>query len=186
MEQVADRYRRLAAAMTDRIDAVPDDAWGRRTPCDEWTARELVGHLLDVHGRFESLVGRELVSHPPVDDDPAAAWAAVRDQMQADLDDPAKVGEEYVGRFGRSTFGQAVDGFVCFDLVVHGWDLAHATGLDETMDPQEVERSQAMVDAMGETMLENGVIRAPVEPAQDASAQDRLLCALGRDPQSRS
>src|SRR4051794_35573220 len=129
-EDVADRYRRLAARMTERIAAVPEDAWANPTPCEGWSARHLVDHLLEVHGRFESLVGRDLVDHPPVDDDPLAAWVAVRDQMQADLEDPERVAQEYDGRLGRSTFGRSVDGFVCFDLVVHGWDLARATGQD--------------------------------------------------------
>jgi uncharacterized protein (TIGR03086 family) len=181
MEPVAEQYRRLAATFTDRVASVPDDAWRNRTPCDDWTARELVGHVLEVHGRFEALVGRDLADHPSVDDDAVGAWAAVRDQMQADLDDPERAATEYEGRFGRSTFADSVGGFVCFDLVVHGWDLAHATGLDDTIDPRDVERVQAMVDGMGDTMRANGVIKQPVEPPADASAQDRLLCALGRD-----
>lgn len=180
MEPVADRYRRLAATMTTRVEGVPDDAWSNPSPCDEWTARDLVAHLVDVHGRFQALVGRDSVEHPPVDEDPLGAWVGVRDQMQADLEDPARVDEEYDGRFGRSTFGAAVDGFVCFDLVVHGWDLARATGQDETVDPADVEQVQAAVDAMGEVMRGNGVIADPVEPAPGASSQDRLLAALGR------
>ena len=179
---VAERYRRLAHTLTERVAAVPDDAWSRPSPCEDWTARDLVGHLIDVHGRFLGLVGRELVDHPSVDDDPLAAWSAVRDQVQADLDDPARAAEEYDGRFGRSSFAAAVDGFVCFDLVVHGWDLARATGQDDTIGPDEVERIGAMVTAMQPTMLENGVIQQPVDPPQDGSPQDRLLCALGRRP----
>ena len=181
-ESVPDRYRRLAAAMTDRIARVPDDAWSSPTPCEGWTVRDLVAHLVDVHGRFQALVGREAVEHPSVDDDPLGAWTAVRDQMQADLEDPARLDQEYDGRLGRSTFGKSVDGFVCFDLVVHGWDLARATGQDTTLEPQDVERVQAAVDAMGPVMRSNGVIGEPVEVPEGASAQARLLAALGRRP----
>jgi uncharacterized protein (TIGR03086 family) len=180
MEDVTERYRRLAVTLTARIEGVPGDAWSNPTPCAQWTARDLVGHLVDVHGRFQQLVGRTLVEHPAVEEDPVAAWAAVRDQMQADLDDPARVDEEYDGRFGRSTFGASVDGFVNFDLVVHGWDLARATGQDDTIEPQDVQRVEGQVDAMGDVMRENGVIADPVDPAPDASAQDRLMNSLGR------
>jgi uncharacterized protein (TIGR03086 family) len=179
-EDVADRYRRLAATMTERIAAVPEDAWSNPTPCQGWTARDLVSHLLDVHGRFEGLVGRTVVDHPPVDEDPLGAWLAVRDQMQADLEDPERRDQEYDGRLGRSSFGRSVDGFVCFDLVVHGWDLARATGQDETMDPRDIQRISDMVEAMGEMMRSNGVTAEPVDPGPDASDQDRLLGALGR------
>jgi uncharacterized protein (TIGR03086 family) len=64
--------------------------------------------------------------------------------------------------------------------VVHAWDLARATGQDDSIDPQDVQRVQDQVDAMGEVMRENGVIAAPVDPAPDASAQDRLMNSLGR------
>jgi uncharacterized protein (TIGR03086 family) len=179
-DPVAERYRRLARTMTDRIAAVPEDDWSSPTPCQGWTARDLVAHLIEVHGRFEKLVGRQLVDHPRVEDDPLGAWTAVRDQVQADLDDPERATAEYDGRFGTSTFATSVDGFVCFDLVVHGWDLARATRQEDTIDPDEVSRIQAFADSMGDMMVANGVTTAPVDPAPDASPQDRLLNALGR------
>jgi len=180
MEPVADRYRRLSDQLTARIAGVADDAWSSPTPCEEWTVRDLVGHVIDVHGRFQGLVGRSLADHPSVDDDPLGAWTAVRDQMRADLEDPARADEEYEGMLGRSTFGASVDGFVCFDLVVHGWDLARATGQDETMDPRDIDPLLEMVDRMGPMMLENGVIARQLDPAPDASPQERLLAGLGR------
>jgi uncharacterized protein (TIGR03086 family) len=180
MEPVAERYRRLSSLMTERIAKVPDDAWSHRTPCEEWDARQLVGHLIDVHGRFQSLVGRSLVEHPDVGSDPLGAFVAVRDQTQSDLDDPDRCSEEYDGLLGRSTFGASVDGFVCFDLIVHGWDLAHATGQDDTIPLGDVEQLQAMVDRMGHLMLENGVIARQLDVGPEATPQQRLLGALGR------
>src|SRR3954454_12733640 len=114
MDDVAEQYRRLSARMTGLIAAVPDDAWSRLSPCEGWTARDLVGHLIDVHGRFQSLAGRDLVEHAPVEDDPLGAWEAVRDQMQADLADPARRDQEFEGRLGRSTFWKDVDGVLRF------------------------------------------------------------------------
>ena len=180
MEPVAERYRRLADRMTELIAGVPDDRWASPTPCEAWTVRDLVAHVVEVHGMFQKLVGRSLVKHPAVEVDPLGAWTAVRDQMQADLDDPDRAAEEYDGMMGRSTFGASVDGFVCFDLIVHGWDLARATGQDESMDAADVEQLQVMVDRMGPMMLENGVISRQLEPPADASPQERLLAGLGR------
>jgi uncharacterized protein (TIGR03086 family) len=180
MEPVTDRYRRLAALMTETVAAVDDAAWNNPSPCTDWTARDVVRHLVEVHGRMQMLVGRGLADHPAVEDDPLGAFAAVRDQLQSDLDDPATVAQEYEGRFGTSTFGAAVNGFVCFDLVVHRWDLAQATGQDLVIDPVDVEAVQADVDQRGDVMRANGVIGAAVQPAADASPQDRLMASLGR------
>ena len=181
-DPVSERYRRLSATVTERVAAVPPDAWANPSPCAAWTALDLVAHLIEVHGRFQEMVGRSLVEHPSVAEDPLGAWTAVREQTLADLEDPLHADALYDGRLGRSSFAQSVDGFVCFDLVVHGWDLARATGQDDTMDPAEVERIGEMVAAMQPMMLENGVIEQPVEPAPGASPQERLLCALGRTP----
>jgi uncharacterized protein (TIGR03086 family) len=180
MEPVADRYRRLSALMTDTVAAVDESAWGNPSPCTDWTARDVLRHLIEVHGRVQSLVGRSLVDHPSVEDDPVGAFTVVRDQLQADLADPSKAAQEYEGRFGTSTFGTAVNGFVCFDLIVHRWDLAQATGQHLVLDPADVTQMQADVDQRGDMMRENGVLGPALEPAADASAQDRLMAALGR------
>ena len=70
-----------------------------------------------------------------------------------------------------------------FDLVVHGWDLARATGQDETIPEPEVDRILAFVDRMGTaTMRDNGVTGPEVAVADDAPKRDRMLGLLGRDP----
>ena len=46
-ETPADRFRRLAAAFTETIDAVPAKAWGAQSPCAEWDARGVVQHIVE-------------------------------------------------------------------------------------------------------------------------------------------
>src|SRR5690349_5412509 len=108
MSDVADRYRRLSTAFADRVAAVPPEAWANQSPCEEWTARQLVGHVVEVHGMFLGLVGRELLPGPSVGDDPLGAFVSARDQVQADLDDPQRADAEYDGYFGRTTFADTV------------------------------------------------------------------------------
>ncbi len=94
-------------------------------------------HVDDRIGK-DPFVGRELGELPSVDDDPVAAWAGARDAVQADLDDPTRAEAVFQGFRGPTTLAAAVDRFIGFDQVVHRWDLARATGLDERMDPVEV------------------------------------------------
>lgn len=178
--EVAERYRRLAAAVTAKIEQVPPDRWASQSPCAQWTAREVVRHLVDVHGMFLGLVGRRLEPGPDVDDGPLGAWASARAQMQADLDDPALAAEEFDGISGRSTFAEAVDRFVCFDLNVHGWDLARATGLDERIDPAEVPRLWRTAESFGDAIRSDNVCGPAVAVSDDADEQTRLLAYLGR------
>ena len=47
MSEISERYRKVAAAFTQRAEAVPDDAWDNPAPCEGWVARDIVGHLVE-------------------------------------------------------------------------------------------------------------------------------------------
>lgn len=184
MGEIADRYRRVAAAFDERVAQVPPGAWDRPAPCDGWVARDVVGHLVEwVPGflsRVPSLAGATI---PPVDDDPVAAWRALDAALAATLADPAVAAVELDSPAGRHTVEDAVDRFVIGDVLVHTWDLARAAGLDERLDPDEVERLLAAFLAMDADVLVASGHYGPRTPvAEGADAQTRLLAASGRRP----
>ena len=47
VSDIADRYRRVADTFTARADAVPDDGWEEPAPCEGWTVRDVVRHLVE-------------------------------------------------------------------------------------------------------------------------------------------
>lgn len=180
MSEIADRYRDLAAGFTARVESVPEHRWENASPCEGWTARDVVRHMIETAGMFFGLVGRELPAGPTVDDDPAGAWSTARDAVQAALDDPAVATLEYEGLFGRTTFEQGINDFVCFDVLVHTWDLARATGLDERLDPAEVHHVFETAQPMDDTLRTSGVCGPKLDPPPGADEQARLLAFLGR------
>ena len=180
MTEISERYGRLADEFAAKIADVPDDRWESPSPCEGWTARDVVRHVVETQGMFLGFVGRKLEDVPSVDDDPGAAWDAARAQIARDLEDPARANEEFDGFTGRSTFETAVDRFLSFDLVVHRWDLARAAGLDDRIDPDDVARVQAAAEAFGDAMRAPGVFGPAVEPPPDADDQTRLMAYLGR------
>lgn len=182
MSEIADRYRRLAQAFADKIAAVPADGWTAPTPCPDWSARDLVGHVVTTQGMFLGFIGQELGDIPSAKDDPAAAWDAARARVQASLDDPATAGTEFESFFGPTTFAEAVNRFLCFDLVVHGWDLARATGQDEAIAAEDVARVREQAEAFGPAMRSPGAMGPEVEAPEGADDQARLLAFLGRRP----
>lgn len=182
MTEIADRYRTLADAFQAKIANVEADAWSNPSPCEEWDARGVVNHVVGVQGLPLGPLDRQLSSAPSVADDPLGAFTAARADVEAVLDDPALAGHEYDGLLGRTSVAATIDQFICFDLVVHGWDLARATGQDETIEPVEVERIWAMAQGLGDNLRRSGVCGPEVTVAADAPLQDRLLGLLGRDP----
>jgi uncharacterized protein (TIGR03086 family) len=182
MSEIAERYQRLGDAYAAKVAAVPDDRWDSRTPCEEWTARDLVGHMVQTQGMFLGFIGKELRDVPDTSDDPLGAWNAARTQVQAILDDPKQATTEFEGLTGRSTFEAAVDKFLCSDLVVHNWDLSRATGLDDNVEPEDAKRVRRYMESMGDALRSPGAFGPEVEPPANADEQQRMLAFLGRRP----
>ncbi len=180
MNEISERYRRLSDQFAARIAAVPDDRWSSQSPCEEWTARDVVRHVVDTQGMFLGLVKREIGPVPDVNDDPAAAWDTARAVVQSDLDNPERANTEFDGYFGRSTFAQAVDRFVNFDLVVHGWDLARATGQDDRIPDEDLKRAWETADGLSESLRSSGVCGPAIDVPDTVDDQTKLLALLGR------
>jgi uncharacterized protein (TIGR03086 family) len=182
MEPPADRYRRRAAEFARVIADVPVDRWSRMSPCPEWTALDVVRHVVDSQGMFLGFVGDAMPPGPSVDDDVVGAFLHATGTIQQHLDDPERSARTFEGLMGTQTFAQAVDRFLSFDLVVHRWDVARATGGDERIDPVDVDALQRSAEGMGDAMRGPGAFGAEVAVSDDADAQDRLLAFLGRVP----
>jgi uncharacterized protein (TIGR03086 family) len=84
--------------------------------------------------------------------------------------------------FGRTSVEQTVDKFLGLDLLIHGWDIARATGQDEKMPEEEVSHVAEFVESLGDNLRMGGVCGPAVPVPDDASAQDKLLASLGRRP----
>src|SRR5215831_4817429 len=138
MSEHAERYRRVAAGFSARVDGIGTDQWDAPTPCPAWTVRDLVGHVVSVHRAI--LGGRDVAPPPPPADDAdlAAAWHRATADVSAALADPVGATAPVGGRFAPMPFEQLVGMLGCFDTIVHTWDLARATGQDERLDPAAV------------------------------------------------
>jgi len=178
-------HRRTVAWWKDCVDGIDGGQWDGPTPCADWNVRELVNHVAgedlwtapllegstieDVGDRFDG----DVLGDDPVAAARSAADAAVtavagllpqRDTVHLSYGEERS--EEYVWQLAA-------------DHLVHGWDLAAATGADTRIDP-------ALVAALGEWFAEReeryrgaGVVGDQV--ALNGDAQHDLLARFGRD-----
>ncbi|MFP3901611.1 MAG: TIGR03086 family metal-binding protein [Acidimicrobiia bacterium] len=184
MSEISGRFRRVSGAFTETAQAVPADAWENPSPCEGWVARDVVRHLVTwVPAFLHAGAGVELPAGPPVDDDPVAAWAALRDALQGLLDDPdVAAGEFDHERAGRHRLDDAIAQFILGDVLIHTWDLARSAGVDVTLDPDEVRGMLAGVEQIGDALEKSGQYGRRVEVAPGADPQTKLLAATGRRP----
>ncbi|TDQ50752.1 TIGR03086 family metal-binding protein [Actinorugispora endophytica] len=182
MTEISERYDALATEFTRRVEAVAPDGWDAPSPCAGWSARDVLRHVIESHTAMPGYAGLSVALAGSVEDDPRAAWAEARDAMRKLLGDPALASREYEGHFGRTSLQATVDRFLGFDLLVHAWDIARATGQDETLPAAEVARVRADALALGDSLRMEGVCGPEVPVPDGASEQDRLLALLGRTP----
>ncbi|SER05568.1 TIGR03086 family protein [Lentzea xinjiangensis] len=186
---IADRYRARADAFEAKVSNVPEDQWDNPSPCAKWTAREVVDHVIDMHG---VMLGVAI----PRTGDLLADFREARRQVQQALAS-GRATREVSTPVGAMTLAEHVDRVVSDDLVLHGWDLARATGQDETIPAEDVQRLWATATAVPPELMQR--LRTPgafgpgievygpeVPVPEDASPQDRLLGYVGRDPMSKS
>jgi uncharacterized protein (TIGR03086 family) len=183
MSDAAARYEWVAEQFSARVDQVPDGAWEKPAPCEGWVARDVVGHLVEwLPAFFCGTWDLAPPAGPSVDEDPAGAWHALDAMVRAAFADPAIADAERDNHMGRSTFAQTFDMIGTTDVFFHTWDLARATGLDETLDPDEVHRLFEAMEPMDQMLRESGQYGPRVAVPDDADEQTKLLAFIGRQP----
>ena len=168
------------------VRLAPDGGWDRGSPCEGWTARHVMGHVIAVQRYLESCVlGVEPPMHPMVDpdrhagDDPAATWASTRDAVLDVLDHPGALTKRITSYRGEERTDELI-GFNVVDTTVHSWDLARALGVDDRLDPGLVVRATEIIAPVADAMRGATVFGPAAAVGADADAQTRLLALCGR------
>ena len=180
----ADEHRAVAATFGERVRGVSADRWDAAAPVEGWTARDVVRHLVEWFPPFlHSATGIELAAGPSVDDDPVASWQTHAAAVQALLDDEATAAATFAHpRLPEQSLAEAVSRFYTADVFMHTWDLARATGQDETLDPALCAELLAGMEPMDELLRSSGQYGPRVPVPDDADVQTRMLAFIGRDP----
>jgi len=180
----ADDYREIAGLFTEKVRGVAPDRWDDPAPCEGWVARDVVRHLVEWFPSFlRSGAEIELPAGPSVDDDPVAAWTTMSDAVQALLDDPESASRTVANpHLGEMPLDQSIDMVFTGDVFLHTWDLARATGQDETLDPERCAVMLAGMEPMDEVLRQSGHYGPKTPTAPDADVQTRLLAFIGRSP----
>jgi uncharacterized protein (TIGR03086 family) len=180
MSDLLDRYRHLADGFTARVEAVPEEAWDNASPCDEWQARDIVGHVAGLSKHFIAVINGEEPPAPAPIGDPVSAWAEARAGVEAVLADPDRAGRIVETPMGEMPFEVVMGQFGCMDLLIHTWDLARATGGDERIDADAAARAYEALKPMDDMLRGPGLFKPAVEAPAGADTQVQLLSFLGR------
>ena len=180
MDSTTAAYDAALRPLTSVVDALPPAAWDAPSPCEGWTARDVLRHVVESQRELFAGQGVDLGELPDLDGDPAAALRRHADRVVAVLADDAVPALAYDGFFGPTTLGETLERFYVWDMVVHRWDLARAAGLDAGLTDAELDRLEAGAASFGDALYMDGICRPGVQPPPDAARQVRVLATLGR------
>ncbi|GAA1430482.1 TIGR03086 family metal-binding protein [Microlunatus lacustris] len=180
MNPTAVAYEAALRPLSAVVQAVPADAWGRPSPCTDWTAREVVAHIIDTQRDLLTGHGHDLGPAPDLSDT-AVALRHHAEQVLTLVSRQDVVDVTYDGFFGPTTVGATLVQFYVWDMLVHRWDVARATGGDEVFTADELDRIEAGVDSFGDALHMDGICGPAVPTPPGADRQVQLLSRLGRD-----
>ena len=179
---------RAGARLAELIAGIPDDAWESGTPCEGWSVRDLVTHVVAGNVKYHGLAGgADFEPGAPevsIGADPAATYRETLRDMLAAWRAPGALDREIGLPRGRGR-AEVAAWIHLAETLGHGWDLATATGQDTGFDDEAV--GACLAECRDRIPPE----RPPVIPFADAvrieggPLIDQLAGYLGRSP-SRS
>jgi uncharacterized protein (TIGR03086 family) len=183
---IVDLDHRAAAGLEAIIAGTSSDQWTAPTPCPEWTVRDLVAHVVSGNVKYTGIARGDdwRPGGPDIDlgGDPVVTYRRTVDAMLDAWREPGALEREIElprGRRGRSEVALWIH---LAETLVHGWDLAKATGQEPVFDPDAVEASLADCQSrVPPQRAEGSPFRDPTSVGEDATPLERLVAYLGRD-----
>jgi uncharacterized protein (TIGR03086 family) len=183
---IAEMHRHALDATRTRVAAITSNQMALPTPDADWDVRALLNHVISGNlwaaelaaGATIERVGDRL-DGDMVGDDPLKAYNRSAEAAAAAFEVPGALDAPCAVSYGPVP-GSVYAGHRFIDVLVHGWDLAKATGQDTTLDPKLVGASLKVLAPQIEALQASGAFGSPVEVPTDADPQTRLLGLLGR------
>jgi uncharacterized protein (TIGR03086 family) len=189
LEEAVDTFEQLEVvipALGTLVKNIEPDQLGNRTPCEKFDVRLLLGHFL---GNLDSVAAglrgapmpEKLEPRPEViGDDPAAAFDRVMGEFLDAARSPGALDRSLQVPFGNVPAPVLLQ-FVAFDLIMHSWDLAMATGQDYSPPDDVVAAADAFArQVVAPEWRDGDTFAAEGEAPSGATPLDRLVAFSGR------
>jgi uncharacterized protein (TIGR03086 family) len=184
---ILENYRRSLDVMDTAVRSADPERWDESSPCEDWTARQVAGHAITFIRNVVALAGDGPAPdfHATVDfaavagDDPAATWHETRTLVEAELlTRPDRLDAVRMTPLGVEMPMAQLLTFQGMDPVVHGWDIATATGSSVDIPDDLAELYVAQFTPVADQIRAGGLLGPARTGGQTAA--DRLLDFCGR------
>ena len=174
------QFGQLGPLLAGVVGDISPDQLDRPSPCAEFTVRGVLEHMIGGATAFAAAYRGETAAEPDLSD-VLAGFGPALGNLGAAVSAPGALDKTVAAPFGEVP-GETFARFIVLDGLVHGWDMATATG--QAYDPPD--ELVAAVDAFARQALDplrdGQTFAEAVEPATDASPLERLVAYTGRRP----
>ncbi|MEO3759893.1 TIGR03086 family metal-binding protein [Mycobacterium sp. B14F4] len=174
----------------DVLAKVTDEQLRAPTPCEKMRLAELVAHVGGLALAFTAAARKDFgpltdtppkVGAQPLDDDWRKSYPARLAELARAFGDPSAW--EGMTRAGAVDFPGEVAGIIALtEVVVHGWDVARASGQSYGIDPGTATAVLPHVTQIAAADPVEGLFEPAVRVADDVPVLDRIVALTGRDP----
>jgi uncharacterized protein (TIGR03086 family) len=179
-------HERALASTRNFVAGVKPDELSLPTPCEDYDVRALLTHIVSgnlwvaplVAGRTIDEVG-DRFDGDVLGDNPLAAYESSAESSAEAFNGPGAMEAMVAVSYGPVP-GEVYAGHRFLDVLVHGWDLAQATGQDTTLDPELVDACRQVVEPQAGILAGSGMFGTQQPVPADADGQTQLLAILGR------
>ncbi len=179
--------------MADLVTGVTDDMLDRLTPCPRYSLGDLLDHVGGLTVAFTAAATKATggPESPGPSGDSSRLGEGWRTRIPHDLAILAEAWRDPAAWSGTTWAGGVelpgeVAGVVALDeLVIHGWDVARASGQAYECDPESLEIVRdfvAQFSGPGHEAEREGLFGPEIDTARDAPLLDRVIGCTGRDP----
>ena len=178
--EVLDQLDELGPVLAAVVGGIRADQLDNPTPCAKFTVRGVLEHMIGGATMFTAAFRGAELSQPDPTDVLAGFGPALTGLAEA-IHAPGALDRTIHAPFGEMP-GATFARFVVLDGLVHGWDLATATGQAYEPPASLVAEVQAFANRTIEPLRDGDTFGPAVEPPPSASPIQRLAAFTGRQP----
>jgi len=174
-----DQLDTILPLLNEMVASLDDAQLDAATPCTAFAVRDVLGHMVGGATMFAAAF-RGDTPDPSPEGDVVSAFPVAMDDLRAAVRSPGALDRTIHAPFGEVP-GDVFARFVALDGLVHGWDIATATGQSYEPPADVVAEVDAFAQqAISQDMRDGDTFAAPVDPPAGASQLVQLVAFTGR------
>jgi uncharacterized protein (TIGR03086 family) len=176
--EVLDQLDQLGPLLAGVVGGIRPDQLDNQTACAKFTVRGVLEHMIGGATLFTAAFRGTRPSEPDLRDALSSFGPALTELADA-MHSPGALGRTIAAPFGEVE-GAAFARFVVLDGLVHGWDLATATGQAYNPPDELVAEVTAYAEGAIEPLRDGDTFAEAIDPPRSATPIERLAALTGR------